>query len=108
MIDVTSDSTLTLMQASRILPTGRNGSRPHLSTLIRWIIEGVRLADGRRVRMEAVRLGGKWITSREALQRFTAALTPVLSDTPPPPPRTPGKRQRASERAACELEKLGM
>jgi hypothetical protein len=107
-IDVTSHDTLTLAEACRILPKGRKGSRPHLSTIIRWITAGAPARDGRRVTLAAVRCGGKWITSRAALREFAAALTPALSDTPGTPPRTPGQRQRATARAARELEKLGI
>jgi hypothetical protein len=108
MLDVTAEDALTLTEACKVLPRGRNGARPQLSTLLRWILEGVRGLDGRLVRLEAVRLGRKWVTSRQALQRFTAALTSTLENSPTPPrPRTPGQRQRASERAERELESAG-
>jgi hypothetical protein len=110
MIDITSDDTLTLAEACRILPRGRNGSRPHLSTILRWILHGAPAPDGRRVKLAAVRCGAKWITSRTALREFVAALTPRVDGepAPAPPPRTPTQRQRANERAARELEKAGM
>jgi hypothetical protein len=61
------------------------------------------------VRLEAIRLGGRWLTSREALQRFIERLTPDLDAVKPAPvPRSPGKRQRASEHAAQQLEKMGL
>jgi hypothetical protein len=78
--------------------------------LVRWIVKGVRSPSGALVRLEGLRLGDRWVTSREALQRFAEALTPCL-DAPqenPPNPRAPGRRQRASERAAAELERLGI
>jgi hypothetical protein len=109
MLDITSEDTLTLTDACRILPRGRNGSRPQLSTLLRWILDGCRAPDRRRVRLEAVRLGNKWITSRQALQRFAAALTPTLTDDVATPKwRTPRQRTLASASAAKELERLGM
>ena len=40
MIDVTSDDALTLTEVCKLLPRGRNGSRPHLSTVLRWILGG--------------------------------------------------------------------
>jgi len=88
MIDVTNSDTLTLTEACRVLPPGRNGSRPHLSTLLRWIMHGVPAPDGRRVRLAAVRMGGKWLISRAALADFAEALTPRL-DTEPAPAWTP-------------------
>jgi hypothetical protein len=109
MLDITTEDTLTLIDASKILPRGRNGARPQLSTLLRWVIDGVRSLDGRLVRLEAVRRGRKWITSRQALKRFVAALTPAPSDSSASPPyRTPKQRERASERAARELDKAGL
>jgi hypothetical protein len=106
-IDVTSNDTLTLAEACRLLPRGRNGSRPHLSTVLRWILSGCPAPDGRRVKLAAVRCGAKWVTSRAALQEFVDALTPRQDLEPAPPPRTPGQRRRASERAAEQLEKAG-
>jgi hypothetical protein len=105
MLDITTEDTLTLSDASKILPRGRNGARPQLSTLLRWALDGVHGLDGRLVRLEAVRLGRKWVTSRQALQRFVGALTPAPRDnSASPPTRTPRQRQQASERAARRLE----
>ncbi len=60
------------------------------------------------VRLECVRVAGRWLTSTQALSRFAARQTPAMEDDPPPPPRTPGRRQRASERAAAELGRQGI
>lgn len=65
MIDVTSDSIMTLSQAARQLP-----DRLHVSTLHRWANRGIR-----GVRLEVVRLGGRVYTSAEALQRFAQQLS---------------------------------
>jgi hypothetical protein len=109
MLDITTEDALSLTDAAKVLPKGRNGARPQLSTLLRWILGGVRALDGRLVRLEAVRLGRKWVTSRQALQRFVAALTPSHSDTgASPPPRTANQRRRASERAGMKLEEVGI
>jgi len=107
-IDITSDDTLTLAEACRILPRGRNGSRPHLSTILRWILRGAPAPDGRRIKLAALRCGSKWVTSRTALREFAAALTPRLDTEPAPPPRSPTQQRRASERAASELTKNGI
>jgi len=63
--------------------------------------------DGNRVRLEAVRCGGKWLTSREALERFTEAITPRFDPDACPAPRTATQRQRASERAGKRLAHEG-
>jgi hypothetical protein len=102
------ETLLSLPQAARRLPPGRRGRPVSLSCILRWILGGVPGPDGRRVRLEAVRLGGRWLTSNEALARFGRALTPRLDDDLVPASRNPAQRQRASERAAKELERAGI
>jgi hypothetical protein len=109
VLDLATESTLSLAAAARLVPPARGGKRTHLSTLLRWIVRGAKAPDGSPVRLEAIRLGGRWLTSREALQRFVERLTPDLDTVATvPTPRTPGRRQRASERAAQQLEKMGV
>src|SRR5262249_14589463 len=108
MLDVTTESTITLVQAAAMLPPGRNGARPTLGCLVRWILCGAKSPTGERVRLEAVRVGARWITSREALNRFAQRLTPQLDGEAPAAPRTSGERRKASERAARELEQMGI
>ena len=100
------ESLLSLTAASRLLGEGRHGALIHPATLTRWILRGVRNPDGDRVRLEAIRCGVSWRTSREALERFTAATTPTMATTMTPT-RTPLQRQRESERANTELAKAG-
>jgi hypothetical protein len=109
MLDLTTETPIPLAAAARLVPPGRNGKHCHLSTLLRWITRGTKALDGTAVRLEALRLGDRWVTSREALQRFAERLTPRLDDAPPPTaPRTPAARRRASERAAEQLATLGI
>jgi len=107
-IDISNESIISLTEACRSLPAGRRGRPIHLSCILRWITQGSTAPDGRRVRLEAVRLGGRWITSREALTRFVEALTPQFDDEPAPAPRSPTARQRASAHAARELQAAGV
>jgi hypothetical protein len=106
MLDLTTEQPLPLKDLCRLVPPGRGGKRTHISTLLRWILQGARGPAGELVRLEAIRLGNRWMTSREALQRFAEALTPRADATPPP--RTPTARRRAAERAGQELERLGI
>jgi hypothetical protein len=109
MIDLTTETPIPLVAATALIPPGRNGKRTHLSTLLRWILNGAKGPSGDVVRLKAVRLGGRWMTSREALQRFAERLTPRVADVASDPtPRTPAARQRSSERAARELEQIGI
>lgn len=107
MIDLANETNISLSAAARMLPPGRRGRPVSLSCVLRWVLEGVRLPSGRVVRLDAVRLGGRWLTSVEALQRFADAQTPRL-DGEPAKVRTPGARQRAAERVEKELQRVGI
>jgi hypothetical protein len=108
MIDLSTETPVPLADAAKLIPPARSGKRTHLSTLLRWILTGATGPDGSRVRLEAVRLGNRWMTSRSALQRFVAALTPRLDAQPAEGQRCHSHRRRASERAASELERRGV
>jgi len=108
MLDITCESTPSLAQAANLLPPGRGGARPTLGCDLRWVLKGAKSPSGELVRLEAIRLGGRWLTSREALQRFAERLTPSLDGEPPAAPRTANQRRQASERAARELEGMGI
>lgn len=93
------ESLLTLKQAAAAVPPYR-GRKTHVSTIFRWIVHGI---GG--VRLEAARYGARWVTSREALERFaqrlTEARTGQASETRP---RT-GRHQDQVER---ELNRAGI
>ncbi len=108
MIDLSHESPIRLTEAARIIGTGRRGRPTNVSTILRWILTGQRGPDGQRIRLEGIRIGGAWRTTREAIQRYAERLTPNLSTDPAPTPRTAHQRQRAADRAARELERLGI
>jgi hypothetical protein len=110
MLDLIAETPLPLAEAAKLIPPARSGKRTHLSTVLRWILRGVRLPDGHVVRLEGIRLGGRWFTSRQALQRFAERQTPKLGATPEQSvvPRSPARRQRDSARAAADLEAMGL
>lgn len=68
---VLAEDVLTLAEARAEIArsTGRR-CRPDKATMHRWIHRGV---DG--IRLEAVRLGRQWFTSRQAITRFVEART---------------------------------
>lgn len=78
-----------------------------LKAMTRWAERGTR---GHK--LESVRIGGRLMSSREALQRFLDALngggppTAGVANTSPPP-RSPHQRSRASASAAAELDAAG-
>jgi hypothetical protein len=109
MFDLRSEQVVTLATAAALIPPARGGKKTHVSTLLRWILAGGKAPDGSTVYLEAQRLPRGWLTTREALARFLAALTPRPgSASPAPAPRTPARRRRASERAAAALSRVGI
>ena len=66
MLDLTKEPVLPLAAATKLVPPARNGKKTHLSTLLRWILKGCRGPDGALVKLEAGRIGNRWMTSREA------------------------------------------
>jgi hypothetical protein len=104
--DAASPTYLSLPQAARLLPPGRSGRPVHIATLIRWITNGTRTRDGRTVRLKAVRMGSRWLTSQSWLDEYAASLTPAYS-VEGPRPSTVG-RGRSAERDARELDKIGI
>jgi hypothetical protein len=116
----------TLTRAARRVPRTRQDRPVTLGCLIRWVVTGVIGPTGERVHLEAARLAGKWITTPGAIRRFIQAQTPFKADGTSTSctrtqqrmateravtrlaPRSPVARRRASERAAQELEKVGI
>ena len=109
MIDLQKEKAISLRDAARLLPPARQNKGVHSSTLTRWISRGLR-----GVHLEAHRIGGRWVTSREALERFSQALT-TQHRRPSPRPSSPSPQvemavrryleQVEQERARLENEK---
>jgi hypothetical protein len=105
--DLTRETLLSLAQAARRFPPYRANRPVNPSTIWRWCRQGVKLPCGAVVRLECVRVSGRWLTSEEAISRFVAKQTPCL-EQPIAIPRNPAHRRRASERAARELDRIGI
>ena len=100
------EQVLTFSQAAKTLPH-LNGKRPHTSTLWRWARKGI---GG--VFLETRRLGGRFVTSAEAIERFSKALAEIPLE-PHDAPRltrtaTDTQRTRSIERAEHTLEGAGI
>ncbi len=89
------------------IPGHRNGSRTSLSTFIRWAIDGVKLPDGTKVKLRAVRCGHKWLCTDEWFEAFLDAQAAPFSTPATTPPRSPAARARASAAASKRLEAMG-
>jgi Protein of unknown function (DUF1580) len=107
--DLTQETLLSLAQAARRFPPYRQGRPVSPSCLWRWCFDGVKVPGGGVVKLEAVRVSGRWLTSLEALSRFVARQTPSLeNESAKETPRAAGKRQRAAERAGEQLSSIGI
>lgn len=106
MQEIDAADGLTLAQLARRCPRTRQNRPVSLGCVLRWVISGVRGPNGETIRLEAVRLAGRWISTPGALRRFILAQTPT--GEPPPSPRTASRRQRAADRAGAELDAAGV
>jgi hypothetical protein len=88
---------LSFSQAAAELP-----GRPHISTLHRWRLTGIK-----GVKLRTVRVGGKRMVDRISLQEFIDAVT-AAADGEPIRSETPRQRERAIERAERRARKLGV
>ena len=96
-IDIQHETLLPLHQAPEHIP-----GRPHISTLHRWRLRGVRGA-----KLETRLIGGRRYTSLEALARFSDAATAAASQKSEPTP-SPQKHQRGIQEAEELLRRDGI
>lgn len=88
--------------------------RPNLSyqSRFRYSRKGMRSADGKRfVRLEAVKVGARWLSSQAAVDRLIAAVnepTPKQTSPEATPSRTPSQRQAENERSRRVLDAEGV
>ncbi|MDX1968995.1 MAG: DUF1580 domain-containing protein [Planctomycetaceae bacterium] len=75
---------------------------PSIPTRHRWALTGIVAPDGHRVRLQTWRVGGKLMTTPEAVERFILALS---GDAPAV--EADDAIARRGEQAARALEKLG-
>ncbi len=101
-IDFRSETIIDLRhQAPPYLGQSRGGRPVHYSFLIRAVTKGV---NGQR--LEAVRIGKRWVTSVEAIQRWAERQTDGRG--PETGRRTEAARRRADARAELELKRRGL
>jgi hypothetical protein len=101
---------ITLPQATRLL--GTEDQPVHLSTVLRAVTIGLKLPKSdERKRLEALRAGGRWITSVEAVERFLLAMTVAALHedvTADAPASMTARRQRELEQADRDLDSRGI
>jgi hypothetical protein len=108
LAEIAQGHAVTLRQLTKLLPHKRNDKPITLSCVLRWVLDGARTASGERVRLEAVRLAGAWVSTPGALQRFIARQTPDLDhEKMPVTSRAQSARERAAARAGQRLQAQG-
>ena len=97
-----------LAAASKLLPGHRENSHIDSATVWRWITKGAKATGGKVVRLEACRVGSRWLTSAAAVTRFVTALTAAStsgSGEEGAVPASPAQRNRRAAAASAELDR---
>ncbi|HKA06661.1 MAG TPA: DUF1580 domain-containing protein [Gemmataceae bacterium] len=102
---LTEEGLIGMVEAAASMGTFRGGRPCHPSTIARWSTKGIRLANGEILKLEVLRCGNSFRTSKAALRRFVEAQQDTSAIDPP---RTPTERRRANDRAAAELAEMGV
>ena len=92
------------IQSEKLLPLceavhAATGTKPHLSTVLRWSTRGT--ADG--IRLNTQILGGRRLTSVEAVLRYVAETTEARDGVRQQQMPTPSQQERAATKSAKKL-----
>ena len=96
-IDINREELITFCELARSLPARRNSRPIHIATVHRWRAHGLK-----GVRLEAVRVGGAWHTTREAFRRFADRLTALALASEGTLPNGPSDRRNLAANDALE------
>jgi hypothetical protein len=66
--DLSHEKAISLSEAAQLIPARRGNKPTHPATITKWITVGYC-----GIKLDAIRLGGRWATSHEAIQRFAEA-----------------------------------
>jgi len=98
MIDVTKERVVSLAEACELLPRRRNGKRPDISCLYRWIKDGFRGEF-----LDHLQVGSTKCTSVEALTDFFERISHK-----PATRQTRASQQQKAKAAGQKLDALGI
>jgi len=96
-IDITNENVFPVREAPRHIP-----GRPSQASVWRWVLHGV---GG--IKLDSILMGGRRLTSSEAIQRFADARTAAVNGEAAPT-RTPRQRHRAIHAADAALARDGI
>lgn len=107
MIDAARDEMVPFKLVARRFPQA-NGKPRSFKTIMRWILHGAKPNHhgGVPIKLEAIRVGGTWFTTEDALREFSRGLT----DGAMPPAKIPEPRQPTAShlRAMANLRAKGI
>jgi hypothetical protein len=98
MIDISQEQAIPLSRAGRLIPQIHAGKPVTATTLWRWYSLGIKARDGRRVKLEVIKVGGSTMTTLAALKRFFAELSRDPDDPHQATAPSPGSAHDAAER----------
>ena len=101
---------MSMTEAARLFPSSKGDLPTHPSTVSRWLTTGVKVADNRFIRLEAIRFPSGWKVTREAIDVFLSRLTVVAPGEAEEPAQAPTSRTRQAEldRVDRELDAAGI
>lgn len=94
-----AEKKISLSRAARLPILSRDGRSPNPSTIWRWHAHGVR-----SVKLETVNIGGRVMTSEEAVERFIERLSFAIA----PDQQTPSQGKQRHEAATKRLAAAGI
>jgi hypothetical protein len=106
---ILAEGPIGMSAAAGLMGKYRDSKPTHPSTITRWAAKGVRIAGGRAIRLETIKVNGRLLTSRAAIVRFIAAQQdppPTAVTQSPARAETPARRRQAAARASSELDAL--
>jgi|SRR6185437_1301589 len=100
---ITREGAISVTAAAAIFGEFRRGTPTRRQTVVRWMLQGVRLPSGERVKLEHYRIGSRLMTSRARCLNFLDRQqqpAPEMKQTAP-------KRDKAAREAGRRLAALG-
>jgi hypothetical protein len=106
LLRILGETRIDIDEARRRL--GTDGKPIHYATVYRMMNRGLETPGGGRAVLEHLRVGGKLITSVEAIARFVAATNGIDPDDTEDPSAPSVRRARELSRVDRELEARGL
>ena len=102
-----SEELIPVQELPARLPPAKSGRRVHRAAVWRWVSQGLRGPDGTRVQLEALRMGRRWVTSKQAVARFFIRLSDQRVRNDAAPARGPATAH-SSPATVATLARFGL